>query len=409
MQKNFNLPPSNSIPEDLENLALSESSSQVDPKHKLHLNKKRRFFIGSAVALVLVVIGVVASLTLIRQSLENRGEASQKSGPKLSIEPKNITGNKGDVVELKVYVDSDMERVSAAEVEINYNQSRVEIIETKPGTALPVELVKPNARRGSLKFTLGSSPTNPLSGKEAIATIKIKLLSTSSSTITFNRSSKVMAINKNDNALAETFGARVQHSTKAGTKNANSKDDVVVERAEVNLKDVKVQENQGSGENREIENRTRNQQLDNSEQRNLNTTNDNQVEIQDEQNNNQQVVTQQNEQTTSSTNNTSTAGQATENQVVANNNSNPTKITQLLDPGFEATTRPYVETNPADAELTETTTTTTDTSSYRANNQNETTPASTRNNLEVTAPEKKSFWDKIITFFQSIFKRRAYN
>lgn len=149
----------------------------------------------------LLLAGLFAGLSATQKSQELRKKASV-TGSTLSIQPAQNNVTVGDTLTISVSIDTGDDTVSAAELHINYDASKMEGQSITAGSYLPVILTSGQVGGGTASITLGSQPTDPKKGNGILATVKFKALNASSSQLTLTADTQVAAIGKAGNTMA---------------------------------------------------------------------------------------------------------------------------------------------------------------------------------------------------------------
>jgi len=155
---------------------------------------------------------------IIGVSLTNKKQVVKKSvlmptiqkGVALSLAPSTQSVSKGQEFTEDIIIDTKDQIVSGAELYVAYDATKMQALEIKEGSFLPVILAKGTIKNGLISITLGCQPSSPQKGSGVLATIKFKLLSTATSDITFTDKTWVSAINnKTGNTVESKTGATI--------------------------------------------------------------------------------------------------------------------------------------------------------------------------------------------------------
>lgn len=171
-------------------------------------NKKIRTLVVLFV-LAILIIGLIVSLKLASTSQEIRKKAAT-SGVSLGLNPSTINNTaSGETFSVGVTIDTGDDTVSAAELHLTYDQTKLEAQSISAGSYLPVVLSTGQVGGGNASIILGSQPTEPKKGSGILATISFKTLTPSISNIDFASSTQVAAIGKTGNVLQSANDAQV--------------------------------------------------------------------------------------------------------------------------------------------------------------------------------------------------------
>lgn len=147
------------------------------------MSKKKIVFI--LIALVLTIAGIVAGVYLVRQ----RQEIRKKAAPATAIyfQPSTVETLVGETMELDIFVETGTNNIYSLFLEINYDSAILEAKLLTFTSLLSDQLRLVNISPGKITGSAGTGRTNgaanpPVSGKQKIASVSFKILSTSSST-----------------------------------------------------------------------------------------------------------------------------------------------------------------------------------------------------------------------------------
>lgn len=168
--------------------------------------KVKKIVIGSIIFLVLVV-GLVASLFLVKQQQELRKKAAPAST--ISILPPNQSVRVGSEVTLTVELDTATNTVTAADIYITFDPQKVSLQSFTPGTFLPVVLIQPqtNNTTGTASITLGTQPANPPQGTGTLATLRFKGVASGSANIALTNQTRATGIGEATDILVARNGS----------------------------------------------------------------------------------------------------------------------------------------------------------------------------------------------------------
>lgn len=192
-------------------------TSPIEPEKPT--TPKRKIKITSYIVPFVILVGLVASLGIITNSLRKPQETRSRAtnnGPKLSIEPAAKNAKVGDTFTLGVALNTQGDTVSAVELHLTYDKSAIQVTGFTPGTALPVVLTPATFTDGTIDVTLGAQPTSPFKGADVIGTITAKLLAAKQSSLTFADTTAVAAIGKTSNSLSGKTGGSISNTQGGG-------------------------------------------------------------------------------------------------------------------------------------------------------------------------------------------------
>jgi hypothetical protein len=108
-------------------------------------------------------------------------------------------------------LNTGSDRVSAAEIDLTFDPTKVQVQSFSAGTVLPVVLVPASFDNaaGTASIVLGSSPTAPASGIGTVATITFVAVSPGNTSVAYASTTQTASIGKSTNSLQSTSGATV--------------------------------------------------------------------------------------------------------------------------------------------------------------------------------------------------------
>ncbi len=164
---------------------------------------------GTKIALSLSALGLVIFLlitfvTPFRNALFKTlfpKPVSKAAGVDLTINPQQVTVAPGGTFTINVDMNTNNFSVSAAEVHINFDSTKLTFKSATIGTMLPVVLVGASSIGSEVSFTVGAQPTTPATGSGTLATITFQAAAASTSTISFANTTQVAAIGQTGNMV----------------------------------------------------------------------------------------------------------------------------------------------------------------------------------------------------------------
>jgi hypothetical protein len=186
-------------------LSIGEQSKPLSP---IALRPKKRFRVLPILSLLIIVAGLLTGIVMINKPQDIRKRASVNDVA-LSLVPATQTVTPNQEFNEAVIIDTNDQNVSAAELHLSYDVTKIQAIKIEAGTALPVVLIPGTVGGGNVSITLGSQPTSPLKGSGILASITFKLLTNTASDISFTDATQIAAIGRADNAVGDKTGAHV--------------------------------------------------------------------------------------------------------------------------------------------------------------------------------------------------------
>ncbi len=164
---------------------------------------------NTKVAISISVIGLLLFL-LLSVSLPFRNAlfktlfpkpVSKAAGVDFTINPQQVTVAPGGTFTVNVDMNTNNFLVSAAEVHLTFDPTKISVQSLQLGTMLPVALVPATIANGEVSFTVGAQPTTPATGSGTLATITFQAVSASTSTVSFANTTQVAAIGQTGNMV----------------------------------------------------------------------------------------------------------------------------------------------------------------------------------------------------------------
>jgi len=161
----------------------------------------------------LTLVGVIVGMVMMNTKRSVKTRASG-NGVALSLLPATQEASVGQEFTEEIIINTKDQTVSGAELYLTYDTTKVQAIDIKEGTFLPVVLTKGTIKNGTVSITLGCQPSSPQKGSGVLASVKFKLLANTPANITFTDATLVTAIdNKTDNVVDTKVGATITISS----------------------------------------------------------------------------------------------------------------------------------------------------------------------------------------------------
>lgn len=166
------------------------------------------------ILVVLIIFLILASIPLTVYLVKRRQELRKMAAPAttLSLSPSSITRNVGETFSLDVVVDTGENTISAAEIYVIFDSSKLEGQSILAGNFLPVVLVNGNISGGLASMTLGSQPNEPKQGRGTLTSITFRAVAATEGIpieIRFGANTQVAGIEEQGNVLTGTTLASV--------------------------------------------------------------------------------------------------------------------------------------------------------------------------------------------------------
>lgn len=165
-----------------------------------------RKIVGIATLLIMLV-ALPVSVLLVRQRQELRREAA--AATTLSLLPSSLAVQPGEQFSLEVTIDTGSNTVSAADLVITFDSSKLTATGITAGTFLPVILAPGAVTSGTATIILGSLPEAPMRGTGVLATVTFTANNVGIATVRFAATTQVAAIGESGNVLSGTQEAAV--------------------------------------------------------------------------------------------------------------------------------------------------------------------------------------------------------
>lgn len=162
----------------------------------------KKKIIGLLIFLFLLV-AIPVSVFVVRQQQELRKKAAPATT--LSISPASLSKSPQETFSINVLIDTGENTVSAADLVITFDSSKLQAQSIMAGDFLTTVLVGGSVTESSASITLGSPPATPKQGTGILATVAFKVIGTSgSSQIGFGSGTQVAGVGEQGNVLVGT-------------------------------------------------------------------------------------------------------------------------------------------------------------------------------------------------------------
>lgn len=159
----------------------------------------RRTILTIIVAFALLT-GIPVSVFLVQQRQELRKRAVPATT--VAITPPALTKKKGDTFTVSVTVNTGDNTVSAAQLVVTFDSTKLKANAITAGSFLPIILVPGAISGSSASITVGSQTTTPQQGEGTLATVTFEALADSGTTgISFGSETRVAGIGEQGNVL----------------------------------------------------------------------------------------------------------------------------------------------------------------------------------------------------------------
>jgi hypothetical protein len=138
--------------------------------------------------------------------------------------------NTGQTFTASLNIDTKTDKVSAADIGVTFDPTKIQVQAVTAGSVLPVVLAAGafNNTTGIATITLGSQPSSPFSGAGTVATITFKALNlTGNTSINYASTTQTASVGKTGNTLTSAIGSVVTITTSLpGDIDLNGKVDI---------------------------------------------------------------------------------------------------------------------------------------------------------------------------------------
>lgn len=162
----------------------------------------------SIIFVLLILAAIPVTVLVVRQRQEIRKRAAPATT--LSFSPASVTKRPGETFTLDVRIDTGENTVSAAELVILVDPTKLKPKAITAGSFLPVVLVAAAVTDSRATITLGSPPTAPKEGTGTLATVTFEVVGESgTAAIRFAQETQVAGIGEQGNVLVGATPATV--------------------------------------------------------------------------------------------------------------------------------------------------------------------------------------------------------
>jgi len=177
----------------------------------------KKFFLAMGILSLLALVGAIFMTTLQVKKVEKPQEIRTKAAPAttLSFSPSTVMTGINETFTLEIRVDTGENKISAAEIYVSFDPTKLECQQISAGTFLPVVLISGtiDSTNGIASITLGSSPTEPKQGTGTLAIMSFKALNSGDTNVSFGLNTQVAAIEETGNVLTETTPSTISISS----------------------------------------------------------------------------------------------------------------------------------------------------------------------------------------------------
>ena len=182
--------------------------SGLPPKMQKHVSLP----ILLLLSILIVFSGIIVGSIMIRkpQTIRDRASGNRIA---LSLVPSTQTISAGQEFTEAITANTNGQTVSAAELHLSFDATKLQAVKIDAGTFLPVVLTAGAIGNGTTSITLVSQPTAPQKGSGILASVRFKLLTNTPTDVVFADTTQVAAIGRTDNAVGMKTGAHITTAT----------------------------------------------------------------------------------------------------------------------------------------------------------------------------------------------------
>ena len=159
-----------------------------------------------------IAFGVISFILLsIIVPTGNLIHAQVSSGVTLAINPAMVNTTMGQNFTVNLDINTANDQVSAAEIHLTFDPTKVQVTGITAGTILPVILIPAsfNNTAGTATITLGAQPTLPASGLGTLALVNFRAVGSGNSTIAYASTTQTASVGKTGNTLTSMSSSTV--------------------------------------------------------------------------------------------------------------------------------------------------------------------------------------------------------
>lgn len=182
-----------------------ETARDVGSNWRRFQNNPKAWLIFGIVAILLLGVFAAVSQIGLQQNIRKK---TSITGVRLTLVPSQITSSANKEYTVAITINTGGEIVSAANLNLSFDPTKLEVQNIVHGNFLPIVLVQGKVMNGTASITLGSQPTKPKKGEGVLAILKIKSLGQTTA-ITFSSTTQVAAIGKSGNVVEQLVGLTV--------------------------------------------------------------------------------------------------------------------------------------------------------------------------------------------------------
>lgn len=164
------------------------------------MSNLKKYVYGFLLLLLLVI--TVFGFFLPQKKTTGYNTKASGTGATLSFIPSPISAPIGTSFTVTVTLNTNGKIISAAELHLTYDPTKVEGQMITSAGSLPIVIVPGTIGNGAASIILGSDATTPKNNSGIVATLTFKSLSSDSSAILFSPETKVAAIGESTNVAA---------------------------------------------------------------------------------------------------------------------------------------------------------------------------------------------------------------
>ncbi len=160
-----------------------------------------------------IAVGITVYLVKQRQDLQNHAAPSTT----LSLQTDNAAPQVDQQFTTTVKIDTGGNTVTAVELHITYDGTKLQGVSITKDASLSQELVAGVINNGTASITVGSSPTTPIQGTGTVAVLVFKALSPGTAQIGFADNTQAAGVGEQGNVLQSKIPVNITIGSGAAT------------------------------------------------------------------------------------------------------------------------------------------------------------------------------------------------
>lgn len=152
---------------------------------------------------ILLIAGIIIGVYLSLQPAIFTNKAAEGSLVEVKFEPETLRVRTNQIYEAKLNINPKAERVTAVQLDINYDPSAVVILEAKNEGFLPITLKTKDSFDGTLTLIYSGTVDTQATSPGVVVTVKFKFIGSEPSSLSIKPGSQVSVSSREGNVLTE--------------------------------------------------------------------------------------------------------------------------------------------------------------------------------------------------------------